>query len=102
MPAALVVLSACEGASGRLTWNEGPNALAHGFLQAGARTVIASIWRAPDASTSKLMTLFYGELLGTGLRPAEALAAAQQSLRTIERWRHPYYWAGFGVYVREL
>jgi CHAT domain-containing protein len=41
------------------------------------------------------MERFYRHLLAGGMRPAEALRAAQLSMLREERWAAPYYWAGF-------
>ncbi len=41
------------------------------------------------------MTRFYSGMLRDGLSPAAALRRAQIALWRQERWRAPYYWAGF-------
>ena len=70
--------------------------LTRGFLYAGARRVIASLWVVNDRATAELMRRFYREMLGEkNLSPAAALRAAQVSMWREERWRAPYYWAAF-------
>jgi CHAT domain-containing protein len=91
----LVVLSACETALGREIRGEGLMGLTQGFLYAGARGVVASLWQVPDRATAELMARFYGHLLNDGLQPAEALGKAQLSMAAERRWSHPYYWGGF-------
>jgi CHAT domain-containing protein len=87
--AQLVVLSACE------TGLVEPGDLADeyvglpaGFLQAGAPSVVSSLWAVDDVSTALLMTRFYQFYLkgdaarGLGpMRPAQALCEAQEWLR---------------------
>ncbi len=91
----LVVLSGCETALGREMRGEGLIGLTRGFLQAGARRVIASLWRVQDRPTAELMVRFYRAHLETGLSPAAALREAQRSIRRNRRWQDPAYWAGF-------
>jgi CHAT domain-containing protein/Tfp pilus assembly protein PilF len=91
----LVVLSACETALGREVRGEGLIGLTQGFMYAGARSLIASLWQVPDRATAELMTRFYSYMLTEGLRPAEALRKAQLASAAERRWSHPYFWGGF-------
>ena len=72
--------------------------LARGFLHAGARSVVASLWKVNDKATSELMKSFYVGVLQLGLPPDKALARAQKELASQERYKSPYYWAGFVLY----
>ncbi len=91
----LVVLSGCETALGKQVRGEGLVGLTQGFLYAGARQVLASLWRVEDRSTAELMSRFYRALLVDGRPPAAALRQAQLAIRRDRRWRAPYYWSGF-------
>jgi CHAT domain-containing protein len=91
----LVVLSACETALGRDIRGEGLVGLTQGFLYAGARSLIVSLWQVPDRATAELMIRFYGHVFNEELRPSEALRRAQLSL-AIERG-DPFFWGGFVV-----
>lgn len=95
LPADLVVLSACRTALGKEVRGEGLVGLTRGFLYAGARRVLVSLWAVEDPATAELMRRFYRELLQGGKSPAAALQAAQLSLSQERRWQAPYYWAGF-------
>lgn len=95
LAADLVVLSACETGLGREIRGEGLVGLTQGFMYAGARSVIASLWRVSDRATAELMTLFYKYLLEDGYPPASALRRAQQDMAGERRWRDPYFWSGF-------
>lgn len=95
LPAELVVLSACRTGMGRNIQGEGPIGLTRGFIYAGSKSVIASLWKVDDAATAELMRYFYSALLKDGLPPAAALKAAKKAVRAQERWRAPYFWAGF-------
>ena len=95
LPAELVVLSACETGVGKQIRGEGLIALTRGFMYAGAKRVVASLWKVDDSATAELMAQFYKEMFVNKLRPAEALKKAQITISQQKRWRHPYYWAGF-------
>jgi CHAT domain-containing protein len=95
LSADLVVLSACQTGIGKQIKGEGVIALTRGFMYAGARSVVASLWKVDDAATSALMAEFYRQMFINKLKPAAALRAAQIKLSQEPRWRSPYYWAGF-------
>lgn len=101
LPADMVVLSACETGIGKEMKGEGLNGVSRGFMYAGAKRVVASLWEVNDASTSQLMKGFYQSLRpvnGAGhMRPAAALREAQLQLMRQRIWRNPYYWAAFVV-----
>ncbi len=94
-PVHLVVLSACDTAVGKDMRGEGLVSLTRGFMYAGASSVVASLWTVDDAATAELMKYFYSNLLQHQMQPAEALRAAQNSIRQNPRWSSPYYWAAF-------
>ncbi len=95
LDADLVALSGCETALGKDIRGEGLVGLTRAFMYAGARGVLASLWRVPDRATAELMARFYQAMLRDGLSPAAALRAAQGWVRAQRRWRDPFYWAGF-------
>jgi CHAT domain-containing protein len=76
----LAVLSACETGLGRTAGGEGVLGLQRAFHQAGARTVVASLWRVDDDATRELMTRFYTNLWVKKHSPLEALRQAQLSI----------------------
>lgn len=94
-PADLVVLSACRTALGKDVRGEGLLGLTRGFMYAGASSVVASLWKVDDEATAELMRQFYTNMLREGMTPAEALRAAQNSVRQNLDWSSPYYWAAF-------
>ncbi len=94
-PVDLVVLSACRTALGKDVRGEGLIGLTRGFMYAGAASVVSSLWKVEDESTSELMKQFYANMLERGMAPAAALHAAQNSIRQRPEWRSPYYWAAF-------
>jgi CHAT domain-containing protein/predicted negative regulator of RcsB-dependent stress response len=97
LPAELVVLSACQTGVGKQIKGEGLIALTRGFMYAGAKSVVASLWKVDDAATSELMAEFYKQMFTNKLKPAAALRAAQVKMSQLKRWHEPYYWAGFFI-----
>jgi CHAT domain-containing protein len=98
----LVTLSACETGLGSGFFTEIPAGddfvgMTRAFLQAGSTAVLATLWAVDDRSTVDLMKSFYRNLDAAGLKrdKATALTDAQRSLRSSEKYQHPYYWAPF-------
>ena len=97
LPVDLVVLSACNTGLGKEVKGEGLIGLTRGFMYAGARGVVASLWKVDDDATAELMKQFYAGMFQKGLTPAAALRDAQLALRSHKRWESPYYWAAFVI-----
>jgi CHAT domain-containing protein len=95
--AALVTLSACETGVSDVSAGDEQIGLARGFLQAGAGSVVVSLWPIDDRTTAALMRRFYG-YLESGLRPTAAMRLSQVDLR--RAYPHPYHWASFQVIGR--
>lgn len=94
--ARLVVLSACESGAGVVHGGDEVVGLVRGFLGAGAREVLASLWNVHDATAVDFMRQFYLALTdGKGVQPSDALRSAQ--CWAIGKQLHPYYWAPFYV-----
>jgi CHAT domain-containing protein len=93
--AELVTLSTCDAGIGRIEGEEGTSSLVEAFLNAGARSVVASLWPAEDTYTRSLMEAFYRHLF-QGETKKEALHQAKiEMLREFGETVPPLYWAGF-------
>ncbi len=110
----IVVLSACNTALGEVT-TEGVWGLQRAFKQAGAQTIVMSLWQVDDEATAVFMQYFYEALLKGRQTlakavsidveiaehifnyPHDALATAQRRMRQHPKYSAPYYWAGFIV-----
>ncbi|MEA5549422.1 tetratricopeptide repeat protein [Anabaena cylindrica UHCC 0172] len=97
LPAELVVLSACETGLGEEVKGEGLVGLTRGFMYAGAKRVVVSLWSVSDVGTAELMTKFYQKMLKEGLNPMAALRMAQLEMWRNQNFSAPYYWAAFSI-----
>jgi CHAT domain-containing protein len=91
LDADLVTLSACETGLGKVANGDDVVGLTRGFLYAGSRSIVASLWSVDDRATGALMKAFYANL--AGMNKEQALRQAQISTR--EAYPHPFFWAAF-------
>ena len=92
LDAELVALSACSSGATISAGGDERLGLIRGFLSAGARNLLVSLWNINDASTKEFMRFFYTHLAAEIPLP-EALRKAMQEVRTI--YPHPYHWSPF-------
>lgn len=90
----IVVLSSCRSATGQMLRGEGVMGMARAFFQAGAHTVVASLWPLRDDDGEALFDRFYAHL-AQGKSVAAALRAAQRD--RIAAGAPAYAWAGLMV-----
>jgi tetratricopeptide (TPR) repeat protein len=90
----LVVLAACGTLRGDALHVAGMSSLSRAFLVAGARGVVGTLWEIDDDVSARLFRGFHAHLRA-GMRPAEALRAAQiDALHSPDpRLRHPATWS---------
>jgi len=95
----LVVLSACETGRGEVLDGEGVFGLRRAFQEAGAESVLMTLWEVPAKETQELLSDFYRHWLLDGMNKHQALAAAQDDERKQVQQRYgrdlPYYWGAF-------
>jgi CHAT domain-containing protein len=87
----LVTLSACDTGVGPVG-ESGIVSLVNAFIEAGANSVVSTLWELDDQPTSKLMTNFYAGLAAHH-RKVDALRDAQ--LDMLNEGVPPYFWASF-------
>lgn len=90
----VVTLSGCETGISRRRPGEELIGLTRSFLFAGAATVVASLWRVADESSTELMRTFYSRLV-LGDAAVDALRTAMLSTARRRRWSPLYHWAPF-------
>lgn len=92
LDADLVTLSGCGTGLSAVIGGDELVGLVRGFLYAGARSLLLTMWQVDDLSTADFMTRFYAAL-NQGMPRARAAQAAMGGVR--DRFAHPYYWAPF-------
>ena len=91
----LIVLSACQTGMGRLEKGEGILGLPRIFFYTGARSILSTLWKIDDRTSSRFMDLFYRHL-SKGLNKASALRQAKLHMLRSPR-SHPFFWAAFVI-----
>jgi CHAT domain-containing protein len=94
-----VVLSGCDTGLGDIKAGEGVLGLRRAFQEAGARTLIASLWPVDDTEARDWMGVLYRTRFHNGKSTAESIRQADLSelraRRKAGKSTHPFYWAGF-------
>ena len=89
----LVTLSACDTGVGPAD-EVGIISIVDAFIEAGAKTVVSTLWHVDDASSAGLMKQFYANL-SNAQEKEQALRHAQLAL--LKSGALPYYWASFSM-----
>ncbi|GGD71830.1 hypothetical protein GCM10010985_27920 [Caballeronia grimmiae] len=93
---ALVTLSACETALGRIERGDEIMGFTRAFFYAGASALLVSMWPVADESTALTMRTFYGSLT-KGAEAIDAMRDAQLAVLANSKFAHPFYWAPFDL-----
>ncbi|MCT4614813.1 MAG: CHAT domain-containing protein [Marinifilaceae bacterium] len=91
----LVVLSACKTNIGINSDGEGNMALPRAFMYAGAKNIVASLWRVNDRKSKYIMERFYYHIIQTKSNYAKALRLAK--LDAIKKGFEIKDWAAFVI-----
>lgn len=93
----LIVLSACQTALGKEVRGEGLIGMSRGFLYAGSKRIMASLWKVDDTATAEFMKRFYTNHLQKGMSASQALRQTKIEMQKIPRYKTPYYWSAFTI-----
>lgn len=91
-PIELLILSACETATGN---NQTVLGLAGIAVRSGARSTLATLWQVDDEATAFFMEDFYRQLANKSQSKVKSLQQAQIQLLKDDIYQDPYYWAPF-------
>lgn len=98
--AAVIVLSACEAASGKYESGDTEFHFPRYFLMNGASVVVAPMWVQEDLSSSQIFRHFYhSDLLNVPRKIQLAKVRYLLSEVTHDRRKHPAYWSGLCVFL---
>ena len=89
----LLVLSACGTALGTVT-NDGVYGIQSAFKEAGAKTIVSTLWSINDKAASEFMKIFYTYMI-EGDTKYEAFEKARRSMIESKDYSDPLYWAPF-------
>ncbi|BBM86519.1 CHAT domain-containing tetratricopeptide repeat protein [Candidatus Uabimicrobium amorphum] len=92
----LVVLSACETDVGEIRKGSGVIGIRRAFRDAGAKTVVSTLWQIDDKATALFIKTFYDYLLD-GVSVRNALHLTQKKFIQHTKYNHPFYWGAFIV-----
>jgi tetratricopeptide (TPR) repeat protein len=90
----LLTLSGCETGVSEALGGDELAGLSQAFAQAGARSLLVSLWNVDDPATALLMKAFYVHRL-SGVDKALALSRAMAETRSRPGLVHPYFWGAF-------
>ncbi len=93
LKAKLVTLSACNTGVGPVG-DAGIVNLVNAFIEAGADSVVSTLWEVEDHTTEHMMADFYAQL-ANHRRKVDALRSAQLDL--MNQGLPPYFWASFQI-----
>ena len=93
--AEMVILSACKTSQGELKKGEGIMSIARGFTNAGAQSIVSSLWDINQKSSNELIFEFYNNLNG---KVSKSTALKNAKLTYLEKHKNtseasPYYWS---------
>lgn len=91
----LVTLSACETGLGDLVNGQGVYGLQRAFLNAGAKSVLMSLWEVDDAATQELMTAFYKDWLQNYFSGNKKTSLRKAQLVIKQKYPNPLHWGAF-------
>ena len=94
--ARLVVLSCCDTGKGKVVSSEGVLGIARSFLDAGASSVLVSLWPINDKFTKLFMTVFYEKILKSK-SVCLALKETMNQFRRSEEYKSFTFWAAFEI-----
>lgn len=91
----LAILTACETGKPTYQSGEGMISLAHAFNYAGSESILTSLWKIDEQSSTTIIKLFYDNL-AKGLPKDKALQHAKLNYIASAQGRtvSPQYWAG--------
>jgi CHAT domain-containing protein len=93
-----VVITGCQTARRLIRPGDEWLGLMRSFYLSGASTIISALWNIRDEAARRFAREFYKAFDGNN-----APAAVQRATSSLRDWNeHPYFWAGFGAFVRKV
>jgi CHAT domain-containing protein len=91
-----IVITGCQTARRAISPGDEWLGLMRAFYASGASTIISTFWDVRDECARRFASEFYRTYDG-----GNAAAATRSASQCLKQWKsHPYFWAGFAVFVR--
>jgi CHAT domain-containing protein len=92
----LLVLSACNTGTGKLRKGEGIQSLTRGFVFAGVKSIVMTLWAVNDKAGFLIMERFYRNITRQNSKDRALQQSKIDYIRSSDIIHaHPYYWAGY-------
>ncbi len=88
----LVVLSACQTGVVDSNSTESVSGLSKAFIQAGAKSVLSTLWSVANKESTTLIEDFYKQIAD---KESYSVALKRAKLKMITQGKHPFFWGGF-------
>ena len=95
--AGTVVVTGCHTARRNISAGDEWMGLMRAFYLSGAHTIVSAFWAVRDEAAHLFSKIFYENYDGTNA--AAAVSTASAAIRRSNP--HPYFWSGFGTFVRK-
>lgn len=96
IPSQLVILSACNTATGKLEQGEGILSLERAFQYAGSQSLLSTLWTVDDGASAQLTQNFLQNLKAGEPKDKALQQAKLEFLNTASPDKlHPFYWSSF-------
>lgn len=96
IPSQLVILSACNTASGKLEGGEGILSLERAFQYAGSQSMLSTLWTVDDAASAQLTQTFLDNLKAGQTKDIALQQAKINFINSADPNKlHPFYWSSF-------
>jgi CHAT domain-containing protein len=93
-----LVITGCQTARRIIQPGDEWLGLMRSFYISGADTIVSAFWDIRDEAALRFSSRFYRDF-----EEQNALSAVRSAAQTVRDWRtHPYFWAGFAVFVRKF
>jgi len=93
-----LVITGCQTARRIIQPGDEWLGLMRSFYISGADTIVSAFWDIRDEAARRFSSRFYKDF-----EEQNPLSAVRSAAQTVRDWRtHPYFWAGFAVFVRKL
>lgn len=93
-----IILSACNTRNPKANSRNSTSSLFNSFLIAGATGLVSTTWDIDSAASKEFITKFLKKLSTNGKAQDNFVETQIEMINSLD-FNHPYYWAGFNLYL---